>query len=398
MYNRGVSWGGLRQLTGRSFQWVVTLTAALLFGAVVLRALLIYSVSSSIAPILALLAGWLLLALSEPFFTRRLKRYFPFYLLVQTALVFVLLTMPDPPDFFGTLLIILSMQTMLHLSPRVGAVWLGLCAVLLVLFLYGNYRAEAFGLALIYCAGSILTGSFALALRRSQEAHRQNEGLAGQLKDANDRLSAISAQREQLALARERGRLAREMHDSVTQTVFSMSLAAQSAGLLVERNPPGVVAQLERVGALSRSALAEMKALISELPPEVPAGGLAAALRRLATDRSLPGNLTVTTHVEGTQQLSLREEQVLLRIAREALHNVGKHAHTDAAELRLGLTGVPVLEIADRGQGFDAMLASAGGGMGLRNMGEQAAEIGWRLTVDTAPGKGTRVRVERRPA
>ncbi len=388
----------MKRLEARSFQWVVTLTTALLFGAVVLRALLVYSGNSHLSLILLLLFGWLLLAVTEPFISRRVKRYFPFYLLMQTALVFILLTMPDPPDFFATLLIILSMQTMLRMSPRVGAVWLALCAVLLALFLFGNYRAEAFALALIFSAANILCGSFALALRRSQEARRKNESLAGQLKEANDHLGALSAQREQLALARERGRLARDMHDSVTQTVFSMSLAAQSAGLLLDRNPAGVAAQLERVGALSQSALAEMKALMSELPLEVPAGGLAAALHRLASDRSLPGNLRVTLHAEGEQRLTPQEEQVLLRIAREALHNVGKHAHTDAAELRLDLTSAPLLEVSDKGQGFNAEQAKAGGGMGLRNMGEQAAEIGWRLIVDSAPGRGTRVRVERRPA
>jgi signal transduction histidine kinase len=330
---------------------------------------------------------------------KRIRYYFPFYLVLQTALVFVLLMMPGFPDFFATLLMVISMQVMLRLKPNVGAVWIGLCAVLLVLVLFrnANYRTQAIGLMLINLSGYILFGFYVVANRRSQEARIKNESLVKQVQEANDNLNAFSAQLKQLALARERSRLAREMHDSITQTVFSMSLAAQSAELMLKRDPQQVEAQLQRLGQLSQNALTEIKLLISELRPAVTPGWLTPALHNLITDQHLPGNLKVAFNVDGDKSLDPKEEQVLFRIARESLNNAAKHAHIDQAEVRLHLTEAPSLEIEDKGIGFELEKVKFGAGLGLKSMAEQAGEIGWDMRVNSAPGRGTIVRVEKKP-
>ncbi len=386
----------MNRSAGRSSEWVFYLSAGFLFSAVSIRSVLIYAGTPYLGRVLGLLSLWLVLAAGELVLSWRLKHYFPIYVVCQTALVFVLLTTPGSPDFFAALLIVVGMQLMDRVGPRVGASWIGLCAVLLVLAMLKTYGSQAFALSLIYSAANILFGSYMQAARRAQEARLENESLAEQLQVANKELSALSAQKEQLVLARERSRLARDLHDSVAQTVFSMSLAAQSAGLMLARRAPGVEEQLKRIGSLSQSALSEMKLLISELNPvQATRGGLTASLRRLIAGDSFPKNLRITISTEGDGVLDPREEETLFHIAQEGLNNIVKHARSSEARIRLHLAEPPSLEVEDNGQGFEPEGSSGGAGMGLRNMHEQAAEIGWTMSIFSAPGKGTRIRVEK---
>jgi len=378
-------------------QRIYYLASGLYFGAVFLRSLLLYRDSPALFQVLALLLVWLALYLSEPGISRRWSRYFPIYLTLQTALVFVLLVMPGSPDFLAALLFIVSMQVMLRLNPKIGAVWIGLCALIMPLLLARTYGTQAIALMLIYTAGNVFLGSYALAIRRAQAARGQNQALAQELRAANQRLQAYSTQLEQLAVARERNRLARELHDSVTQTVFSMTLTTQSAQLLLERDPGRVSAQLERLNQLARSALSEMQVLISELRPEIAdRERLVSALRRHLAGSRLPETLSVSLEVEGDRQLEFAEERGLFRIAQEALNNIVKHAQASQAQIRLHLAEPFWMEIKDHGQGFDLQHALGSGGVGLASMGERAAEIGWDLQVYTSPGAGTRIRVEKR--
>jgi len=219
------------------------------------------------------------------------------YLLCQTALIFTLLSRPGFFDFFGSLLPILGMQVMLHLNPKIGALWMGLCAPIMILLLvrtYGTFQAIA--LTLIFTAGNVFLGAYTLAMRRAQAAHLQNQALARELQEANDQLHDYSTRLEQQAVARERNRLARELHDSVTQTVFSMTLTTQSALLLLDRDLAQVGFHLERLNQLARSALAEMQLLISELEPDKAAKeGLVPVLRRHLAGSRLP-DTPVPTH------------------------------------------------------------------------------------------------------
>jgi signal transduction histidine kinase len=330
----------------------------------------------------------LVLFISEPAISRRWPRYFPIYLLLQTILLFVLLALPGYPDFFATLFGILSMQTMLNLNPRMGAAWIAACALIMGVLLESNYGAsQAVALTLIYSAGNAFFGTYALAIRREQATQDQRMELARDLQAANQQLQDYSTQLENLAVARERNRFARELHDSVTQTVFSMTLTTQSAMLLFERDPVRVKDQLERLSQLVHSALAEMQTLISELKPEAGSTlGLVPALRRHLADNRI---------AEGDHSLTFKEEQALFGVAQEALNNILKHAQTHEAHIRLHLEEPFWMEIEDRGQGFDLPRARSSGRMGLTSMQERAAEIGWDLQVSTSPGAGTCIRVEK---
>ena len=386
-----------------SSQWVFRLTVACIFGTVLLRSLLFYRGSLFLSQVLGLLALWLLLFLGEDVVFHRWPRHFPVYLVLQMLLVSVFLWRPAFPgyDVFALLFALLGMQVMQRLPARSGAIWLGAFALLTVLPMVIKDRPlQGMAMALVYTAVNVFLGSYVLATRRAQTARARAQGLALELQETNRQLRAHAARLQQLAATRERHYLARELHDSVTQTAFSMALTTQSALLLLDRDSSKVGAQLDRLSELAHSALSEMHLLISELRPEkVAEGGLAAALRHHLADRHLPADLVVSLEIEGNRPLAPAEEQGLFRIAQEALNNVVKHAQASQATIRLHLVEPFWMEIEDQGRGFDLQQARdsgrAGGRVGLVSMEERAAEIGWNLQVVTAPGAGTRIRAEK---
>jgi len=387
----------------RSTEWlsksIYLLAAGLYFLTVVLRTWLFFQGSPVLGKAMALLLIWALLFASEWMVSNRWTSYraayFPVYLICQTALTFVLMALPDSPDFMGALLAVLSMQAMLHLSTWIGAAWIVVCAVLMFILLRAENGNEAFALTLIYTAGNVFFGSYILTIRRTQAAHLRNYALAENLAQANQRLQVYSAQVEQLAAARERNHLARELHDSVTQTAFSMNLTVQSTTLMLTRNPSGVEEQLDRLYDLARSALAEIQVLIDRLKPEVaePAG-LLPALHSLLADRRF-ADLSVSIKLEGEGILSAAEEQSLYRITQEALNNIIKHTQTSQARIHLYLEEPFWMEIEDHGQGFDVPQAQHSGRVGLASMSERADEIGWKLQIISSPGTGTCIRAEK---
>ena len=389
--------GGKKKLSvSHSFQWVFYLVSSFYFGAVFLRSILIYQDSPDLIRVLGMLLLWLALFASEPGITRRWSGYFPMYVLLQTILIFLLLN--TPADFFASLFASLSMQVMLRFNPKVWAAWILLWTLGMAILMANAYGSQTIALVLIYTAGNVFYSAYSRATRRAQEARVQNQSLAQELEEANQKLQAYSRQLEQLAVARERNRLARDLHDSVTQTVFSMTLATQSALLLLDRDPDRVEAQLDRLSQLAQSALAEMQLLITELrPAERTEGRLAVDLKRYLADARFSENLSVSLEVEGEPSLTPAEEQGLFHIVQEALNNIVKHAQASKAQVRLHLSEPVWIEIQDCGQGFDLQRAQRSGRVGLQSMCERAAEVGWGLQIRTSPGAGTCIRVAKLP-
>jgi signal transduction histidine kinase len=388
-----------------SSKWIFYLVAGCFYLAVILRSMLYFRGEEELlSGIFFLLSVGLVLTAIEPIVSPRWKAYFPIYLLAQVILIYMLLLLSEYKDFFAVLFFLPSMLIMLRMSPRMGWLWIGFCALLTIVVLWRDIGAEAIALTLVYSAGNVFFGSYALTTQRAQAARLQNQALAQELQAANQQIRAYSTQLGELAVARERNQWARELHDSVTQTVFSMSLTTQSAALLLERDPVQAQAQLERLSQLAQAALAEMQLLISELRPEkeapeglLPSGGLSLALREHLENRRQQDGLKVSLEVEGDQSLEAVEETGLFRIAQEALNNILKHAHTDQAQVKLHLAEPYWMEVADQGEGFVLQQATGGGKVGLHSMRERAAAMGWDLQIITAPGAGTRVRVEKAP-
>jgi signal transduction histidine kinase len=222
-------------------------------------------------------------------------------------------------------------------------------------------------------------------------------GIHGATRDITERERLerdLRRQAAELSSSQERAHLARELHDSVTQALFSMTLVTRSVELLMDRDPAVAKEKLTSLRDLQREALAEMRALIFELRPgNLENDGLLAALRTHTAALQGRIGLPVVVTSELTERLPLEIEEVLYRIAQEALHNVVKHAAARQVELAIDRRGADVvLRIRDDGKGFDAALVPDGH-LGLAGMRARADKIGATYTVTSRPGEGTTIEV-----
>ena len=367
-----------------------------MFAAAGLRAILVYQESALFGQILLLLAIWAILFTCDVIFLGRLPLLHVVLIGLEVLVTLSLLALTRT-DFFGFLFAIPCMQCSQHFDLKPAAILTGLAGVAIFALLFQSYGAfQAFILALVYSGGTIFLVAYVHSTRRLNRAEAQQRALANNLQQANQQLAFASGQVQRLAAARERQRLGRELHDSVTQTIFSMTLTTQAARLLLSRDLHQVSVQLERLDQLARSALGEMQVLIDRLAPERQAGSrLIPALQAHIENRLKLDNLAVTIEVESDGQLESAEEEGLFRIAQEALNNVIKHARTGEANLRIHLDPPAWIEISDRGVGFDVQPTRSASQFGLAGMKERAVEIGWSLQVLSAPGAGTRIRLEK---
>ncbi|UCC86786.1 MAG: sensor histidine kinase [Anaerolineales bacterium] len=201
-------------------------------------------------------------------------------------------------------------------------------------------------------------------------------------------------QAEQLAVMKERGRLARDLHDSVTQALYSITLLAEAAQRLAGAgNLEQVRSYLGRLGEAALQSLKEMRLLVHELrPPILEKVGLVGALQQRLDAVEGRSGVETRLRVEGTLDLPVRVEEGLYRIAQEALNNALKHAAASLVTVWLRAEGAQVeLEVADNGIGFDPEAVSDRGGVGMLSMRERAERLGGSLSVLSAPGGGTRV-------
>ncbi len=262
-----------------------------------------------------------------------------------------------------------------------------------------------------YALGPRLSGSAFDADEQAQlDALAQQAALALAYAEAFDALNALNReleariaertaqvvdQQRALAVVEERQRLARELHDSVTQTLFSISLGVRNARGQVVRNPDAAAAALTEQEAAARAALAEMRALLAQLRSASPGEtDLAAALRDHCAGLERQGILTVTLDLPPACLLPAGPAAELLAIAREALHNVFKHAQTQTAVCALAVGGDQLtLTVSDGGRGFSPVTAGSAG-LGLRGMRERAAALGGTVEIVSAPAAGATVRVQ----
>jgi signal transduction histidine kinase len=200
-----------------------------------------------------------------------------------------------------------------------------------------------------------------------------------------------------LATVEERARLARELHDSVTQSLFSLNLTLRAAKrvLMTDRNE--AIKLIDNVHELAQGSLAEMRALIFELRPQALENeGLALALQKHADAVRARSGLNVHLSVQGDRRLPIDHEEALYQIAREALHNVVKHAQARDSWVDLDMASDEVtLSIRDNGRGFDVGKLKTGGGshIGTSTMRERAEAIRGQLEITSEVGAGTEVRI-----
>ncbi|MEY9854709.1 signal transduction histidine kinase [Catenulispora sp. GAS73] len=232
----------------------------------------------------------------------------------------------------------------------------------------------------------VLAGHAAIALRHARLYERERE----------------------LAITRERNRLARELHDAVAQKLFALRLTSQAAADVLDADPARARAELEQVATLAKEAAEELRSVVVELrPAELEEDGLAVTLRKhvevLDRVNQTAGGPRVTFEGADVKALSPAAEEVLLRVAQEALHNALRHADATKINVRLHehcpagtkSCGGAALEVVDDGVGFDpAAVRRAGRSLGLVSMRDRAKSVRGRLDVTSAPGAGTTIRLE----
>src|SRR4051812_319861 len=201
----------------------------------------------------------------------------------------------------------------------------------------------------------------------------------------------------ELSIVEERNRLARELHDAVTQRLFAVALAAESASTLLARDREGAAAELRRVSELARGAMEELRAVVFELRPgSLEAEGLATVLRKHVEVLRRVSGREIDLKVRDVPRLGAGPATQVLRIAQEALGNALRHAQAEHIKVKLeNGAGALVLLVADDGIGFDPQGPEVRGQrLGLTSMQERATELGGTLQVSSTLGRGTTVRLQ----
>jgi len=348
-------------------------------------------------PIWPLLGLFGLLLFTERVISRRFQGYPRGYTLVQSLLVIGMLYISPRLDILPMLFLPLSFQAVEFFPGRIGFIWIGVFSLSMVSLIFVGLEKEAGTTMLLTSSGAnLLMGSFARLTKRTEQARQENQRLYGDLQAAYRQLKDSADKTEALAASEERHRLVRELHDSLTQTLFSMNLAVQAAQLGLGEAPQQVEQHLTRLQSLTRSAAGEVQALTGQgLSSQLAQESLGAALKGLVEQRLAQDGLEVMLEISGERSFPAAVQVNLYRIVQEALNNVTRHAGVNQALIRLQLDEQHAkLEVEDAGCGFDLQDTGEGQGFGLGGMAERAMEIGWQLEVHSQPGKGTCIRVE----
>jgi signal transduction histidine kinase len=183
----------------------------------------------------------------------------------------------------------------------------------------------------------------------------------------------------------------------VSQKLFSLRLTAQAAAALVDRDPVRAKGELHQVAALAGEAVDELRAAVVELrPAALDEDGLVATLRTQVQVLDRAHTARVTFESAGVRALPAGQEEAMLRVAQEALHNALRHSGAGRVAVTLTRdTSAVMLRITDDGRGFDTdEVRHAGRHLGLVSMRHRAGSVGGRLTVESGPGEGTTVQME----
>ena len=317
------------------------------------------------------------------------------YLAIQTALIIGGMLLYYELDFFAILFMPLGGQAMFILPRRKAITWVSIFSIAIVIGQLTQFKfPNGLPFTFLYLAGLFFVASFSTTMLRTNEARIQSDQLLDELQHAHSQLQSYAGQAEELATAKERNRLARELHDSVAQTLYGLTLQAEAAARNLTAGQTDEAAEaLREIRDSAQQTLQETRLLIFELrPPILEQEGLVPALRnRLESVESRSG-LKTQIKLEDVKQLPAKVEAGLYGISNEALNNILKHARATSIKVSLKKeAGKVALEIQDNGVGFDVNASS--GGMGLSGMKERSEQFGGDLKI-ASDKNGTTIRVE----
>jgi signal transduction histidine kinase len=240
----------------------------IMIGVAAWRAILFYQGEANLGMVMLLTALYALFYTVEPWLSNRLPEHIYLYFPLQTAIVVALSNAHPFSDFHTSLYFPLCIQVFRAFSRRAAISWTVLFVFLVSISLIPGLGLSV-GLAyiLLYLAVGTFMISYDFLYLRTQANQADSDRLLAELQSAHEKLQRHAAQAEELAAARERNRLARELHDSVSQVIFSIRLTSQSARLFLERDAGRVPPEIERLQEMTSSALYQLRSLIAELHP-----------------------------------------------------------------------------------------------------------------------------------
>jgi signal transduction histidine kinase len=293
-------------------------------------------------------------------------------------------------DAFNFLFLLLTIHTALVLPRKQAAIWIIIYYVIVIGIMFLTQSINGWYAILFYLVTYIVCGFFGHAMRQVELERDRNQQLVEELQVTQKKL-------KELAVLDERNRLARDLHDSVKQQVFaiSMQLSAARTSLKETDKAYSSIIQAEK---LAQQAGTELTTLIHQLrPPQLESRSLAAALQDYAREWSMQNDIETELHLTNHVALSAEAEQMLFRVGQEALSNVARHSDATKAMITLEEEGSEiVLFIEDNGKGIDDERLQKG--VGLDSMEERMSQIGGTLQVSGRKDGGTRVAARLRRA
>jgi len=286
-------------------------------------------------------------------------------------------------DAFNFLFLILTIHIAVVSPARMAILWIAIGFGMLSLLILATVGLGGLYAILFYSVTFVVCGFFGSTIQEVERERDHNQRLVEELQSAQQKL-------RELAVIEERNRLARDLHDSVKQQVFavSMQLGAARALLDEENQAYGPVAEAER---LARQAGAELTTLIRELrPPNLGKKTLAEALQEYVIDWSRQNGIAADLKIDNVSSLPLPGDETLFRVTQEALANVARHSNARHVMVELAdQDDEIILRIEDDGVGFD--LSQVEKGVGLDSMRERLETVGGHLNVSSGTSSGTRV-------
>lgn len=314
------------------------------------------------------------------------------YLGCQTAVIGgLVLVMPNGFEA-GILFFILSAQAMLSLPTRQAVVWLGVfSSAVLIAVIAAQSWDDLFG-SLAMIGGFSFFGTFGWALRQAEQARLRSQELLEELQLAHTQLQEYAAQAEQLAIAEERNRLAREMHDALGHRLTVAVVQLEGAQRLIPTNPERAASMVGTMREQLKEALAELRQTVATLrTPLTDDLPLATAVTHLAHNFQESTGLQVHLHLPpALPALPAPHRLALYRVAQESLTNIQRHAQATEVWLELQPhNGRLHLTICDNGQGFPTNQPN--GRFGLLGLRERAEQLGGQFAWQNRPEGGAQI-------
>ena len=285
-------------------------------------------------------------------------------------------------DAFNFLFLILSIHIAAVSTARAAILWIAICFGIESLIILAMHGTDGFYAIVFYSIAFFVCGFFGYTIQQVERERDRNQRLVEELQATQKKL-------QELAVLEERNRLARDLHDSVKQQVFaiSMQLSAARASLKEDDNAYPAVSQAEK---LAQQAGTELTTLIHQLrPPVLGKKSLAEAIKVHVSDWIHQTDIETETDVSEVS-VSSDSEQALFRVLQEALANVTRHSRANKVWVRLkSKNDHVVLTIEDNGIGYDAQGIVKG--VGLDSMKERLAAVQGRLDVSSRQSQGTRI-------